>query len=63
MTLLASCVFSWAELCIPLHFQDELGSFTAIYGVEITEVELSDVKIIKVCQKSACKRGYVSWNK
>ncbi|VDP47323.1 unnamed protein product [Heligmosomoides polygyrus] len=27
--------------------KDELGSFTAIYGVEITEVELSDVKIIK----------------
>ncbi|CAJ0599762.1 unnamed protein product [Cylicocyclus nassatus] len=28
-------------------FKDELGSFTAIYGVEITDVELSDVKVIK----------------
>ncbi|RCN40748.1 SCP-2 sterol transfer family protein [Ancylostoma caninum] len=28
-------------------FKDELGSFTAIYGVEITDVEMSDVKIIK----------------
>ncbi|PIO67110.1 hypothetical protein TELCIR_11159 [Teladorsagia circumcincta] len=29
--------------------QDELGSFTATYGVEITDVEFSDVKVIKVC--------------
>ncbi|ETN71242.1 SPFH/Band 7/PHB domain protein [Necator americanus] len=28
-------------------FKDELGSFTAIYGVEITDVEMSDVKIIQ----------------
>ncbi|PIO58429.1 hypothetical protein TELCIR_20137, partial [Teladorsagia circumcincta] len=26
---------------------DELGSFTATYGVEITDVEFSDVKVIK----------------
>ncbi|KAK6013007.1 SPFH/Band 7/PHB domain protein [Ostertagia ostertagi] len=28
-------------------FKDELGSFTATYGVEITDFELSDVKVIK----------------
>ncbi|XGW18639.1 hypothetical protein V3C99_002893, partial [Haemonchus contortus] len=27
--------------------KDELGSFTATYGVEITDVEISDVKILK----------------
>lgn len=27
--------------------KDELGHFTAQFGVEITEVELSDVKVVK----------------
>ncbi|PAV66479.1 hypothetical protein WR25_22514 isoform A [Diploscapter pachys] len=29
------------------NFKDELGAFTAQYGVEITDVEVSDVKVLK----------------